>query len=201
LRVLEIGSRIVYPGSKSKREFFPQAASYVGFDYYSDSNTDITGDAHRLSDYFKGTKFDAIFSIAVFEHLAMPWVVAIEIAKLLELGGVTYHWVPQSWPLHERPWDFWRFSEESLRVLFSPAVGFQTIKIGYAEPLRMHFDHPSPGQEGFPFSIGFGSLVVYAKKIADVDYNKFKWEVSTKDLLGETCVYPSPSSLLDGVDQ
>jgi hypothetical protein len=25
-----------------------------------------------------------------------------------------------SWPPHERPWDFWRFSEEGLQVRLNP---------------------------------------------------------------------------------
>jgi hypothetical protein len=47
LKVLEIGSRIVSPGSCSKRSMFPGANSYTGFDIYPDSNTDIVGDAHK----------------------------------------------------------------------------------------------------------------------------------------------------------
>jgi hypothetical protein len=76
--VLEIGSRIVSPGSASKRPLFPDSKSYTGFDYYPDSNTDVVGDAHKLSQYFGNQKFDAIFSISVFEHLAMPWIAARE---------------------------------------------------------------------------------------------------------------------------
>jgi hypothetical protein len=91
LSVLEIGSRIVGSGSESKRSLFPGASSYIGFDYYPDSNTDVVGDAHRLSQYFENQLFDAIFSQSVFEHLAMPWVVSMEINKLLKVGGLTCH--------------------------------------------------------------------------------------------------------------
>ncbi|MFM6205549.1 methyltransferase domain-containing protein, partial [Planktothrix sp.] len=80
LRVLEIGSRIVSPGSVSQRGFFQGAKSYTGFDYYPDSNTNVVGDAHKLSQYFNNQRFDAIFSLSVFEHLAMPWIVAREIS-------------------------------------------------------------------------------------------------------------------------
>ena len=97
-RVLEIGSRMVSPGAGagSKRMLFPKASNYVGFDYYKDSNTDVIGDCHELSRYFKGQKFDAIFSVALLEHLAMPWVVAMEIAKVLEIDGDTFHCAPQT---------------------------------------------------------------------------------------------------------
>lgn len=59
----------------------------------------------------------------------MPWVVAIEINKLFEIGGVTYHLTHPAWPLHERPWNFWRFSDDGLRVLFSKPMGFEIIKL------------------------------------------------------------------------
>ncbi len=72
LHVLEIGSRIVGDNSQSRRSLFPNAASYTGFDYYPDDNTDVVGDAHQLSKYFGDRQFDAIFSLSVLEHLAMP---------------------------------------------------------------------------------------------------------------------------------
>ncbi|HSI62870.1 MAG TPA: methyltransferase domain-containing protein, partial [Candidatus Saccharimonadia bacterium] len=113
--VLEIGSRIVSPGSASKRSLFAPQVKFTGFDYYKDDNTDVAGDAHQLSSYFpQGTKFDAVFSVAVLEHIAMPWVVAMEISKLLAVGGIAYHATPFAWPLHETPWDFWRYSHEGL---------------------------------------------------------------------------------------
>lgn len=192
LSVLEIGSRIVSPGSSSKRAFFPGASSYTGFDYYPDSNTDVVGDAHKLSQYFDNQLFDAIFSQSVFEHLAMPWVVAMEINKLLKVGGITCHSTHNAWPAHERPWDFWRFSEDGLKVLFSQPLGFQTLKAGLFEPLRMHLDnvtHPHHGLEMIP---GFGGVAILATKIADVNSEQFKWNVTLEDVLGTTSHYPKP---------
>src|ERR1043165_6505721 len=73
------------------------------------------GDAHELSKFF-GTEFDAVFSLAVFEHFAMPWVVAAEINKVLKIGGLTFHSTHFAFPLHERPWDFWRYTGQSLWI-------------------------------------------------------------------------------------
>jgi hypothetical protein len=102
--VLEIGSRVVSPGSRSKRSLFSPHVQYTGFDIYPDANTDVVGDAHALSLYFpKDTKFDAIFSLAVLEHTAMPWMIALEINKLLPVGGLSFHNVPFTCPLHETP--------------------------------------------------------------------------------------------------
>lgn len=193
-RVLEIGSRIVSPGSRSKRELFPQAASYTGFDYYPDANTDVVGDAHRLSSYFEHQQFDAIFSISVFEHLAMPWLVAMEINRLLKMGGISFHATHFSWPLHEKPWDFWRFSDEGLKVLFSPPMGFQTLQAGFNEPLRMHFDDLVEGQEKFPRSAGFGGVSILSQKVADVDVQRFQWSADIADVVDGQSHYPDPDS-------
>lgn len=194
LRVLEIGSRIVSPGSRSKRELFPEAASYTGFDYYPDDNTDVVGDAHRLSQYFKHQRFDAIFSLSVFEHLAMPWLVAMEINKLLEIGGITFHGTHFAWPLHEKPWDFWRFSDEGLKVLFSPPMGFEVKKSGLFSPLRLHLDQILPGQEPLATQAGFGGVSILAKKVAEIHPNKFNWDVKIDDVLGTSSHYPEPEA-------
>src|SRR5207248_4030080 len=122
-KILEIGSRQVVPGGKSKRDLFPEC-DYTGFDYYRDANTDVVGDAHQLS-RLVGNDFDAVFSLAVLEHLAMPWVVAAEINKVLKIGGLTFHSTHFAFPVHERPWDFWRYTGQALRVLFSPPLGFE----------------------------------------------------------------------------
>jgi hypothetical protein len=89
LRILELGSREVTVKSAARKAF--SGAEYVGFDYYGGDNVDVVGDAHRVSSYFRSDeKFDLIYSAACFEHFAMPWVVAVEIAKLLNVGGFVF---------------------------------------------------------------------------------------------------------------
>jgi hypothetical protein len=189
LHVLEIGSRIVTPGSTSKRSLFHNAASYTGFDYYKDDNTDVVGDAHRLSRYFQ-SHFNAIFSIAVLEHIAIPWVFVMELNKLLEKGGITYHETLFSWPLHERPWDFWRFSDQGLKVLFSPAMGFRVLNVGFFHPVKI-FPHPMiAGQETMVDNPAFGCVAILAEKYADINPQKFTWNTGLDEILGAECVYP-----------
>jgi hypothetical protein len=190
LKVLEIGSRIVSPGSSSKRSLFPHAESFTGFDIYPDTNTDIVGDAHKLSRYFSGEKFDAIFSLSVFEHLAMPWLVAREINKTLNTGGFTFHTSHFAWPLHEVPWDFFRFSDEGFKSLFPPSMGFGNIRSGLFSPMRMYFDTVPPGQEELPFYPGFGGSAILAEKIFDVDDSKFRWDTDIEEVLGRESCYP-----------
>ncbi|MBK1644898.1 hypothetical protein CKO25_09595 [Thiocapsa imhoffii] len=192
LHVMEIGSRVVSPDSISKRDLFAKAASYTGFDYYPDRNTDVVGDAHRLASYFPDRRFEAIFSVSVMEHLAMPWVVALEINKCLEIGGLTFHATHFSWPLHEQPWDFWRFTDQGLKVLFGPQLGFEILASGLYAPLRMHLDEPAPSQELFPANTGFGGVAILAKKVADYDPERFRWDATLPEVVGTDSVYPEP---------
>lgn len=138
MSVLEVGSREV-TGTSSARSLFTKA-KYVGFDYYPGNNVDVVGDAHKLSTYFdKEQKFDLIYSSAVFEHLAMPWVVAQEISKLLKVGGMLFIETHFSYSSHERPWHFFQFSDMGLRALFSPALGFECIEAAMANPIAGKF--------------------------------------------------------------
>src|SRR5258708_35241357 len=138
LRVLEIGSREVTGPSDARQQF--SKAQYVGFDYYAGRNVDVVGDAHHLSSYFKeNERFDLIYSSACFEHFAMPWLVAIEIAKLLKVGGTVFVETHFSYIAHERPWNFFQFSDMGLRVLFSNAIGFECIEAGMSNPIKGRF--------------------------------------------------------------
>ena len=136
LRVLGLGSRNV-TGANWRSKF--SEASYTGFDFYPGENVDVVGDAHKLSSYFReGEKFDLIFSSAVFEHLYMPWVVAGEIQKLLKVGGYCFIETHFSYSAHERPWNFFQFSDMGLRALFNESLGFDLVDSGMSNPISAY---------------------------------------------------------------
>jgi hypothetical protein len=131
--VLEIGSRARW--GITRREVIGHH-DYVGIDILPGPNVDLVGDAHELSKIFAGRKFVAAFSFSVFEHLVMPWKVALELNAVLEEGGLVFTQTHQTWPIHEEPWDFWRFSQHSWRALFNPSTGYEPIETSagdYAE--------------------------------------------------------------------
>jgi ubiquinone/menaquinone biosynthesis C-methylase UbiE len=138
VRILEIGSREVTGPSNARQQF--SKAEYVGFDFYPGRNVDVVGDAHRLSSYFEPqASFDLIYSSACFEHFAMPWVVATEIAKMLKVGGIVFIETHFSFSSHERPWNFFQFSDMALRALFCSALGFECIEAGMSNPMVGRF--------------------------------------------------------------
>ncbi len=135
MRVLEVGARNV-TGTRLRDRF--RNASYTGFDYYQGDNVDVVGDAHRLSSYFH-EKFDLIFSSAVLEHLALPWMASIEMVKLLKKGGYVFIETHYSYSSHERPWHFFQFSENALDVLFPEKFGMRCVRKGCSNLLEGRF--------------------------------------------------------------
>ena len=191
MRILELGSREVTGPSQARSRF--ARAEYVGFDYYPGANVDVVGDAHRLASYFPGQKFDLIYSSACFEHFAMPWLVATEISKLLRVGGIVFVETHFSYSSHERPWHFFQFSDMALRVLFSPALGFECIEAGMSNPMVGRFSALADEYLRFRPIAGLYCHSEYlGRKVREVD--DFSWSgVDLQQVAGETA-YPPPQS-------
>lgn len=172
--ILEIGSRA--RSGVSRRELIPPHLTYMGLDIQAGQNVDIVGDVHELDCVVQGLRFAAVFSFAVFEHLAMPWKVALALNRVLEDGGLVYTATNQTWPVHEEPWDFFRFSKFSWQTIFNSATGFEVIETACGEPARIHASIMHPATRGLylqPAYLGSASIV---KKIADTT---LAWPVST----------------------
>jgi SAM-dependent methyltransferase len=91
-------------------------------------NVHVVGDAHQLSSHFEPETFDAVLSVSVFEHLLIPWKVVLEINKVLKIGGFGLIHTHQSIGMHDAPWDFWRFSDNSWKALFNKNTGFEIVE-------------------------------------------------------------------------
>ena len=134
-RVVELGSRNVT--GVRHRTRFESHVEIVGVDVHSGEDVDLQGDVHQLGDLLPGEAFDAAFGISVFEHLAMPWKVVLEINRVLKPGGLLLLATHPAWPPHELPWDFWRFSAAAFPVLLNEATGFELLRCEEGEPGRM----------------------------------------------------------------
>jgi hypothetical protein len=129
--LLEIGSRA--RSGNAYRVWFPEKLDYVGMDVHAGPNVDVVGDAHNLSRCVN-RRFDFMFSISTFEHLLMPWKVALEMNRALNDGGKALIISHGSFPLHEEPWDFFRFSKESWHGIFNVHTGFRVVDAQYQYP-------------------------------------------------------------------
>jgi glycosyltransferase involved in cell wall biosynthesis/2-polyprenyl-3-methyl-5-hydroxy-6-metoxy-1,4-benzoquinol methylase len=181
--VVEIGARAVSPGAVLQRDRFAPECTFTGVDVHAAPGVDVVADAHFLSSAIAPGSADGVFSLAVMEHLATPWLVAAEINRVLKVGGLTYHVVPHSWPLHELPNDFWRMSSEALRVLFGAATGFEVVLATMTTPIQMipHASLRKPPYLDFPLARGMGLARVLARKVADIGAGAVSWPVSRED--------------------
>lgn len=189
-RILEIGSREKHYPAHGRQAF--GNAEYVGFDYYPGTNVDVVGDAHRLSSYFEGEeRFDIVFSSSCFEHFAMPWVVAVEIVRLLKVGGFVFVETHFSHSSHERPWHFYQFSDMGLRALFPRALGIECVEAGMSNPLVGRFSSEAdPYLRNQPVRGLYCHSQFLGRKAREV--REFDWaRLDLSEVVGDS-KYPSP---------
>jgi SAM-dependent methyltransferase len=190
--VVEIGARAVSPGASLQAERFAPECAFQGIDIHAAPGVDVVADAHYLSSVIAPNSVDGVFSMAVLEHLAAPWVVAAEINRVLKIGGLTYHLVPHSWPVHEMPNDFWRMSHEGLKVIFGAATGFDVVVAAMTTPLQM-IPPPSmrrPPFLEFPLMPGMAGSYILARKIAHLETGAVRWPLAREDVEKHSRTYP-----------
>ena len=193
-RVLEVGSRTVGSHTSSvERDPFGAGCTLLGCDIHAGDHVDFVVDVHALSSVVPPGSLDGVFSVAVLEHLAAPWVAAAEINRVLRIGGLTSHLTVQAWPIHEQPNDFWRMSDRGLAAVFGPATGFEVVEAGMRGPLRMH---PSPAMRRIGWldmptgSPGYAESYILARKVAEIPPGAVAWPIGGDRMAALSRSYP-----------
>ena len=103
-RVLDIGCG-VQPYKKYLKNSY-----YIGMDEARDLSPvpDLCAKAGMIP--FRDGVFDLVLCTEVLEHTIDPMHCLSQIKNILKKGGLLYLTVPQSWPLHYSPQDYWRFT-------------------------------------------------------------------------------------------
>lgn len=76
----------------------------------------------------KSESFDTVLSTQVLEHIYETKKYLAECYRLLKKGGFTIFTVPQSYECHAKPYDYYRFTEFSLKKRFEEE-GFEVIEL------------------------------------------------------------------------
>lgn len=181
--ILDIGGRARSLVDRSRR--FPGKEVTV-LDVLDGDNVTVVGDAHEMSSFLPREHFDAFLSISVFEHLLMPWKVAIEINHVLKPGGFGLVHTHQTLGMHDMPWDFWRFSDSAWDAIFNAFTGFEIVERALAYPSYiLPFVYRSDKVDAEK-ALGFeGSSVIVRK----VGLPKVSWDVRTSEVI--PTIYPS----------
>ena len=182
--ILEIGSR-ARSGISRREQFTPPGWEYVGFDVMAGTNVDVVGDAHDISGHFPAGAFDAVIAMSVLEHLMMPWKFIVELNRILKLGAIGLFVTHQAYPIHDQPWDFWRFSDTSWTALLNSKTGFEIIEARMAEPafLVPQFHHAAVDHNQY---MSYQSSSVAFRKISECTLN---WDVKIAEITDTS--YPS----------
>lgn len=120
--VLEVGA---YNVNGSLRDIIREtngmsAGSYIGTDLREGPMVDVIVPAELLDTHYADNSFDAIICTEMLEH-ALDWQKAINNMKhLVKVGGFIFLTTRSiGFPLHEHPYDYWRFSESDMSKIFS----------------------------------------------------------------------------------
>jgi SAM-dependent methyltransferase len=124
-RILDVGS-----GLSPYRELFAHT-SYVTCDwdqslYVPDVPPDIVAPADQIP--VEDGSFDAVLCTEVLEHVPAPWDVLREFHRIIRPGGAVWITAPFTWPLHEQPHDYYRYTGFGLRHLLERA-GFSRVEV------------------------------------------------------------------------
>lgn len=76
---------------------------------------------------YEENRFDACLALSLLEHLKEPELAMAEIRRVVKPSGLVLVQVPFAFPIHGYPNDFWRWTEEGLK-LFLEKHGFEVIE-------------------------------------------------------------------------
>ena len=96
----------------------------INLDYHPYDEVNVVGDATKLP--FQNNSLDLVISKSFLEHSKSPKTVVNEIHRVLKSQSYTIHSIPFMYPYHASPFDYNRYTEEGIKILFKK---FKIIKI------------------------------------------------------------------------
>ncbi len=101
-------------------------ANVINLDVYEGESIDIVNEGLELP--FRDASLDFVLTQEVLEHVPDPFFAVREISRVLKPGGMCYCQLPFQIGYHPGPTDYWRFSVQGIKELFSGA-GWEVQKV------------------------------------------------------------------------
>lgn len=138
---LQVPSQV---GFADLRPFFPNK-EYIGADMREGPGVDQLLNLHDID--LPGDSAGTVLCFDTLEHVEYPRKALSEIHRILKPDGIAIISSVMLFPIHDHPYDYWRFTPEAFKSILKP---FTASFVGYA------------GREDFPHTvvgIGFKGLV------------------------------------------
>ncbi len=101
----------------------------VNFEIADYETTDVRGVGEKLP--FKDNSFDAVFSLAVLEHVKDPFQCAREISRVLKPGGDLLCCVPFLQPMHGYPNHYYNMTKQGVQNLFESMIDINRHEVRF----------------------------------------------------------------------
>jgi SAM-dependent methyltransferase len=109
--------------------FSPAVDVYIGCDIQAGRGVDRIEDIHALS--FADESVGTVLCFETLEHVSDPIRAVKEMYRVLKPGGLLAMSSVMFFPIHEHPWDFWRFTPEGFERLLEPFESKLVLAHGY----------------------------------------------------------------------
>lgn len=106
------------------------AAEHIGCDLQPGPGVDRVEDVHHLS--FADESVGTVVALETLEHVADPIRAVEEMYRVLRPGGVLAISSLMFFPIHEHPWDYWRFTPQAFELLLRPFESRLVVAQGFA---------------------------------------------------------------------
>lgn len=114
-KILDAGAgQLQYKKYFSHLEYVSQDLG-IGDKSWDFSKVDIISEIYEIP--LEAESFDHVLCIQVLEHLKYPNSAFREFARLLKPGGQLFVTCPLTWKEHQKPHDFFRYTQNALRML------------------------------------------------------------------------------------
>ncbi|MBW2560150.1 MAG: class I SAM-dependent methyltransferase [Deltaproteobacteria bacterium] len=135
--IYEFGSLRV-PGQEDfadLRPLFPQQA-YIGCDMREGIGVDTVLNLHEID--LQSESVGTVLCLDTLEHVEYPHQAMKEVYRILKPNGVAIMSSVMNFPIHDYPYDYWRFTPEAFKSILKP---FADAFVGFA------------GNENFPHTV------------------------------------------------